>query len=155
MNVKHTISTLAATLIIAGAGSAAADQGKNKRQERQDRREAAQNREQPAAASFGLGVAETNRRGATAGALIGSGTQGRNGGNTATTFGTGAITTDRNSANAAVSTGGTASGQGVQSTSSEVDAYGGTNRQGSNADVYGNSTASSGQRPAPAPRRPQ
>ena len=150
MNLKQSISVLTASLMIAGASAAVADdKNKNKRH---DRAERAQNRDARSAV-IGVGVADADRRGATAGALVGAETGGRNSGNTATTFGTGAINTTRNSANAAVSTGGAASGQGVQSTSSEVDAYGETTRQGSNADVYGNSTATSGQ--TPRPRRPR
>lgn len=156
MNVKHSISAIAASLLIAGASAAVADdkgKGKNKRQERPA---AAQSRSTAA----GLGVAQATRDGAVAGAAVGAEFQGRrdrNGqaitGNTSTTFGTGAINTTRNSASAAVSTGGAASGTGVQSTSSSVDAFGETNRQGSNADIYGNSTATSGE--TPRPRRPR
>lgn len=73
--------------------------------------------------------------------------------NTTSTYGTGAVYTDRNSTSAAVSTGGTASGTGVNSTSSTVDAYGETSRDGTSADIYGNSTATSGEEPRR--RRPQ
>jgi hypothetical protein len=44
-----------------------------------------------------------------------------------------------------VTSSGAASGSGPQATSSTVDAYGETNRNGSNADIYGDSTATSGQ----------
>ncbi len=147
MNVKQSISTIAATLIIAGATSAAADdQGRKNKRER--------NRERPAAAAVGLGVAEANRRGANAEAAVAAEFRGGRGeaGNASTTFGTGAINTTPDSASAAVSTGAAASGQGVQSTSSTVDAFGETTRQGSNADVFGDSTASSGERPRRRPR---
>lgn len=73
--------------------------------------------------------------------------------NTTSTYGTGAVYTDRNSTSAAVSSGGTASGTGVNSTSSTVDAYGETSRDGASADIYGNSTATSGEEPRR--RRPQ
>ncbi len=154
MNLKHAIPVLAASLLIAGS-AAAGDQGKNKKNKnRQDRASTS-----AAASSAAIGVAEANRRGATAGALIGSQSeaqrQGRNGpaaeANTATTFGTGAIFTDRRTASGAVSTGGTASGSGQQNTSSSVEAYGETTREGSNAEVFGDSDAQSQPR-QPRPR---
>lgn len=73
--------------------------------------------------------------------------------NSTSTYGTGAVYTDRNSTSAAVSSGATASGTGVNSTSSTVDAYGETSRDGTSADIYGNSTATSGEEPRR--RRPQ
>lgn len=156
MNLKHAIPVLASTLLIAGAAVADQSHGKNKNKNRNN-----QDRASTSAASAGLGTAEANRRGASAGALIGSQVeverQGRNApmvdANTATTFGTGAIYTDRNTASGAVSTGGTASGTGAQSTSSNVGAYGETTRQGSTADVYGDSTAQS--QPRQQQRRPR
>lgn len=72
--------------------------------------------------------------------------------NTTSTYGTGAVYTDRNSTSAAVSSGGTASGTGMNSTSSTVDAYGETSRDGTSADIYGNSTATSGEEPRRRPR---
>ena len=72
------------------------------------------------------------------------------------TYGAGAVYTDRNSTSAGVTSGASASGPGVSSTTSTVDAYGETSRDGSSADIYGNSAATTGQTPAPAPRpRPQ
>jgi hypothetical protein len=67
--------------------------------------------------------------------------------NSATTYGSGAVSTTRSGANAGVTSGGAASGSGVQSTGSTVDAYGETTRDGSNADIYGDSTATSGAKP--------
>ncbi|MES2721901.1 MAG: hypothetical protein V4656_01990 [Pseudomonadota bacterium] len=67
--------------------------------------------------------------------------------NSATTYGSGASYTDRDSTSAAVTSGGAASGTGVQSTTSTVDAYGETTRNGTSTDIYGNSTATSGQTP--------
>jgi len=67
--------------------------------------------------------------------------------NSASTYGSGAVSTTRDSANAGVTSGGSASGAGAQSTGSTVDAYGETTKDGSNADIYGNSTATSGAKP--------
>lgn len=66
--------------------------------------------------------------------------------NTATTYGAGAVYTDRNSTSAGVTSGALATGTGSQRTTSTVDAYGETGRNGTSADIYGNSTASSGTR---------
>jgi hypothetical protein len=71
--------------------------------------------------------------------------------NATSTYGAGSVYTDRNSTSAAVTSGGSASGSGVASTSSTVDAYGETSREGTSADIYGNSTATVGQ----TPRRPR
>lgn len=73
--------------------------------------------------------------------------QRRQGGNSSSTYGSGSIYTDRNRATGGVTSGGTATGTGAQSSSTAVDAYGSTTRQGSNAEVYGDSTANSGTRP--------
>lgn len=64
--------------------------------------------------------------------------------NTSTTYGAGAVYTDRNSTSAGVTSGGMATGTGSQSTSSTVDAYAETGRTATSADIYGNSTATSG-----------
>lgn len=64
--------------------------------------------------------------------------------NTSTTYGAGSVYTDRNSTAAGVTAGGLATGTGSQSTSSTVDAYGETTRNGTSADIYGNATANSG-----------
>ena len=67
--------------------------------------------------------------------------------NSASTYGAGSVYTDRNKATGAVTSGGSASGTGAQSTTSSVDAYGSTTKQGSEGEVYGDSTANSGQKP--------
>ena len=71
----------------------------------------------------------------------------RRGGNSASTYGAGSIYTNRNRATGGVTAGGSATGDGVQSSSTAVDAYGSTTRDGSNAEVFGDSTTSSGERP--------
>ncbi|PAX06839.1 hypothetical protein CKY28_12210 [Sphingomonas lenta] len=71
----------------------------------------------------------------------------RRGGNSSSTYGSGTIYTDRNRATGGVTAGGTATGSGRQSSSTAVDAYGQATRQGSTAEVYGDSTANSGDRP--------
>lgn len=63
--------------------------------------------------------------------------------NSASTYGSGTIYTDRNRATGGVSAGGSASGTGSQSTSTSIDAYGSTDRNGSTGEVYGDSTADS------------
>lgn len=63
--------------------------------------------------------------------------------NTASTYGAGSVYTDRNSTSAGVTSGGIATGTGSQATSSTVDAYGETSRDGASADIYGSSTAES------------
>lgn len=68
-------------------------------------------------------------------------------GNSSSTYGSGTIYTDRNRATGGVTAGGTATGTGRQSSSTAVDAYGSTTRDGSTAEVYGDSTANSGDRP--------
>lgn len=123
------------------------------------------------AQTYGAGIAAANDRGAVAGGMIGSqarATQDRRDDRrdrrdrrhserhaeqpgATSTYGAGAVYTDRNSTSASVSSGGTASGPGVSSTSSTVDAYGETTRDGTSADIYGNSTATTGQ----TPRRPR
>lgn len=58
----------------------------------------------------------------------------------ASTYGSGSVYTDRDNTSAAVTSGGAATGTGAN-TSSTVDAYGETTRNGTSADIYGNSTA--------------
>lgn len=67
--------------------------------------------------------------------------------NSASTYGAGSVYTDRDKATGAVTSGGSASGTGAQSTTSSVDAYGSTTKDGSEGEVYGDSTANSGQKP--------
>lgn len=64
-------------------------------------------------------------------------------GNAASTHGSGTVYTDRNTATGGVTAGGNASGSGAQSTSTAIDAYGSTTRDGSEAEVFGDSTADS------------
>jgi len=65
----------------------------------------------------------------------------------------GAVYTTRRSGSAAISTQGSATGPGSVSSSSEGDVYSSTTRQGSDADAYGNSTATAREpRPARPPR---
>jgi len=63
--------------------------------------------------------------------------------NSASTYGSGSVYTDRDRATGAVSAGGSASGTGSQATSTSIDAYGSTTKQGSEGEVYGDSTATS------------
>ncbi|KXU32294.1 hypothetical protein A0J57_11000 [Sphingobium sp. 22B] len=63
--------------------------------------------------------------------------------NSASTYGSGTIYTDKNRATGGVTAGGSASGTGSQSTSTSIDAYGSTDRNGSTGEVYGDSTADS------------
>lgn len=64
----------------------------------------------------------------------------------ASTYGSGAVHTERRRASAAVTSGGRASGPGTNSTGTTVEAYGETTRDGSYADIYGDSTAESRER---------
>ena len=68
----------------------------------------------------------------------------------ASTYGAGSVQTNRNSSRAVVVSGGRASGEGRAATSTTVDAYGETTRDGSSADIFGSSTA----RVAPLPQPP-
>ena len=63
--------------------------------------------------------------------------------NSASTYGAGSVYTDRRRATGAVTAGGRASGTGSQATSTSIDAYGATDRNGSSGEVYGDSTATS------------
>ena len=63
--------------------------------------------------------------------------------NSASTYGSGSVYTDRDRATGAVTAGGSATGTGSQSTSTSVDAYGSTTKDGSEGEVYGDSTANS------------
>jgi hypothetical protein len=148
MNTKYAISALAATFALAGAAEAGDRNHKNKRDKR--------DRAESSATVLGAGAAAATRDGAIAGGLSGgaatSMTQGRPARraaevitpNAAQTNSSGAVYTTRRSASAAVNTNGSAVGTGAQSTGSTVDAYGETNMQGSNADIYGDSVANSG-----------
>ena len=72
-------------------------------------------------------------------------------GTSSSTYGAGTIYTDRTRATGGVTAGGTATGSGATASSTAVDAYGSTTRDGSTGEVYGDSTATA--QPAPAPRR--
>lgn len=74
--------------------------------------------------------------------------------NQTSTFGAGQVTIERDRARATVASGAAASAPGATSASSTVDAYGETTRQGSSADIYGNSTANADE-PRRERRRPQ
>jgi hypothetical protein len=63
--------------------------------------------------------------------------------NSSSTYGSGTVYTDRQRATGGVTAGGTASGTGAQSSSTVIDAYGSTTRDGSTAEVYGDSVAES------------
>lgn len=67
-------------------------------------------------------------------------------GNSASTYGSGSVYTDRHRATGGVTAGGSATGSGAQATSTSIDAYGSTTRDGSDAEVYGDSTARSDER---------
>jgi len=160
---KLVISAFAASLVMGGASFAYADQSTT------------QNRN--TASAYGVGTAQATRDGAKAGAAVAGeakqwnqsknknrkhrrgDAQQQSGGamtspNAATTYSTGAIYTDRNTASASGSTGGSASGTGVQSTSSGLNVYGTVDRKSgyTEAEVDGGSTASSGERPQRTPR---
>lgn len=61
--------------------------------------------------------------------------------NQSSTYGAGSVETSRDGTRARVASGGQASGSGNATTSSTVDAYGETTRDGSSADIYGASDA--------------
>ena len=67
--------------------------------------------------------------------------------NSASTYGAGSVYTDRYHSSGAVTAGGRARGTGSQASSSSIDAYGSTDRNGSTGEVYGDSSATSN--PAP------
>lgn len=138
MTIRTLLPAMAATVAIGVSGAAAAQ----------------------SVGVSGLGVADANDRGAVAGAALEAQAQNRGQRdrrnrhwrdrddprpvpNAASTYGAGSVYTDRNRTSAAVSSGGAASGDGTQSTATTVDAYGETRRDGSSADIYGSSTATS------------
>ena len=140
MKLKLAISAIAACALM--SGTAMADGPKNKRH---------QNKERASSASVAGGVAAAGPRGAVAGGAAGNQVMrersGRSTANvacvpgTASTSTNGAAYTSRRSGSAAISTNGTAAGSGTVSSSSEGEVYSSTDRQGSQADAYGNSTA--------------
>lgn len=139
MKLKLAISAVAACTLMSGA--AMADGPKNK-----------QNKDRASSSSAAGGVAAAGPGGAVAGGAAGSqATRERSGRmsnrnvvcvpGTASTSTNGAVYTDRRTGSAAINTNGTASGSGAVSSSSEGEVYSSTDRNGSQADAYGNSTA--------------
>jgi hypothetical protein len=140
MKIKLAISAIAACALM--STTAMADSPKHKKQ----------NRDRASAASVSGGVAAAGPRGAVAGGGAGNMVtrerSGRTSGNvacvpgTASTSTNGAVYTDRRSGSAAINTSGTAGGSGTVSSSSSGEVYSQTDRSGSQADAYGDSTAS-------------
>jgi hypothetical protein len=150
MTIKSTIPALVACLALGGAGSALA----------QDTQPSAQSK----AGTYGAGAAAASPQGAWAGGETAgksmdaradrksrherrkarTGEASNTSANSTSTYGSGAVSTTRNSANAGVTSGASASGAGPQSAGSTVDAYGETTKDGSSADIYGDSAATSG-----------
>ena len=141
MKLKLAISAIAACALM--GGTAMADGPKNKKH---------QNKDRASAASVAGGVAAAGPRGAVAGGAAGNQVMRDRSGSTrtgavacvpgtASTSTNGAVYTSRRSGSAAINTSGTAAGSGTVSSSSEGDVYSSTDRQGSQADAYGNSTA--------------
>lgn len=150
MNLKQAIPAFAVSLLLAG-GAVADDQGKRKNKHHQKQQ---QQSEQSRTTGFGVGTAEADRRGASAGAIIGGQieTQRRGGdgssmatppAGTATTFGTGAVSVQRNNVNAAGSTGANATGPGTNTATSDLYVTGEVDKSGAFGDVGANSTAQS------------
>lgn len=136
MNIKLIIPTVAALALAAGTASA------------QDRNGAAAGRDGAAAGASSQAQTDRNRGDDRRTKRRGKGQddrQGRQGrqANEASTYGSGAVYTSRRNSSAAVTSGGRARGTGSQSAGSTVDAYGETTRDGSSADVYGDSVANS------------
>lgn len=143
MKLKLAISTFAAVALM--SGTAMADGPKNKKQNKE--------RDRASAASVAGGVAAAGPRGAVAGGGAGNRVMRDRSGRmmrgdncvpgTASTSTNGAVYTSRRSGSAAINSSGTAAGSGAVSSSSEGEVYSQTDRNGSQADAYGNSTATS------------
>lgn len=150
MKLKLALSAIAACTLMSGAALADAPQQ--------------QTTNNSASGSAAGGVAGAGPNGAGAAGAAGSGAQTRqerrqarkadrnNGGQqmssrracvpgTASTSTTGAAYTDRRTGSASIATNGTASGDGTVRSTSEGEVYSSTDREGSQADAYGNSTA--------------
>jgi hypothetical protein len=138
MKTTAIIPALAAALILGGATTSVA---------------------QTTSGAYGEGTAAAGRDGAVARGATGADASERAGQRkrdrrerptstapATSTHGSGAVYTDRNNSSAAVTSGGSATGPNA-ATSTTVDAYGETTRDGSSADIYGNSTATVGPRP--------
>ena len=143
MKLKLAISTIAACALFTGGAMAEGPKGKKDKHQR----------DRAAAASVAGGVAAAGPRGAVAAGAAGSEVMRERSGRmtsrntacvpgTASTSTTGAAYTDRRTGSAAINTNGTAAGSGAVSSSSEGEVYSSTDRSGSQADAYGNSTAS-------------
>lgn len=149
MKFKLAISALAACTMMSGAALADSPQKKNKAQS--------------SSGSVAGGVAVAGPDGAGAAGVAGSQAEsrqmrqqkrhGKKGQHqamtaqracvpgTASTSTTGAAYTDRRTGSASIATNGTASGDGTVRSSSEGEVYSSTDKTGSQADAYGNSTA--------------
>lgn len=165
MNVKSFIPAVAASLLLGSASYAvAADQQNTATTFGAGTAEANRNGAQAGAVTAGQARYSTpsqakknkkNRGGQHSGQNMGGGQM--SGGaqvtlpNSATTFGTGAVFTDRNTASGAASTGATATGAGTQAATSDAYVYGSTDKNGSEAEAQGTSTAVS-QEPKRRPR---
>lgn len=166
MNVKSYIPAMAASLLLGSASFAvAADQQNTATTFGAGTAEANRNGAQAGAVTAGQARYSTpsqakknkkNRGGQHSGQNKDGSAQ-MNGGaqvtlpNSATTFGTGAVFTNRNTASGAASTGATATGAGTQAATSDAYVFGSTDKNGSEAEAQGTSTAVS-QEPKRRPR---
>ena len=136
MKLKLLISALAACTIL--TAPALAD----------DRKKGKRGGSQAQSTSIAAGEARAGRQGASARgvgasqAMTGRTRNTRCVPSTAATNTNGAVFTSRRSGSAAVSTSGTAAGSGTANSSSEGEVFSSTDKQGSQADGYGNSQAS-------------
>jgi hypothetical protein len=142
MKTIVVIPAIAACLVLGGATASIAQQP------------------QSTAGAYGAGTAAAGRDGAVARGVTGTDASERAGHRkdrnrrdrsataapSSSTYGSGAVYTNRNSSSAAVTSGGAATGPNA-ATSTTVDAYGETTKDGSSADIYGNSNATVGPRP--------
>lgn len=108
---------------------------------------------QSTSGAYGHGVAAAGREGAVARGTVGAREHRRDRPEhpvstapSTSTYGSGAVYTDRRNSRAAVTSGGAAMGPNA-ATSTTVDAYGETTRDGSSADIYGSSSATAGPDP--------
>lgn len=142
MKLKLAISAIAACALMGGTAMAEGPKHHKKHQ----------NKDRASAASVAGGVAAAGPRGAVAAGAAGSEVMRERAGRTrtgnvlcvpgtASTSTNGAVFTSRRSGSAAINTNGTAAGSGTVSSSSEGEVFSSTDRQGSQADAFGNSTA--------------
>lgn len=155
MKLKLAISAIAACALM--GGTAMADGPKHKKHQNKDQHQSEnqnqdQNKDRASAASVAGGVAAAGPRGAVAAGAAGNQVMRERSGRTrtgnvvcvpgtASTSTNGAVFTSRKSGSAAISTNGTAAGSGTVSSSSEGEVFSSTDRSGSQADAFGNSTA--------------